>query len=94
MEDKLGYQNSLFYGGQNEACALVRRQNWTPNAAIQRSGILYRSPSGSKDYTSRRCILAEGKLSCFTDKSGTSISEVIPLNKLLSIQFVPEHKAG
>lgn len=93
-EEKLGYQNDLFYGGQNEACALVRRPNWIPNAAIQRSGILYRAPSGSKEYTSRRCILAEGKLSCFTDKSGTGISEVIPLNKLLSIQFVPEHKTG
>lgn len=93
-EDKLGYQNSLFYGGQNEACALVTRPNWTPNAAVQRSGILYRAPSGSKDYTARRCILAEGKLSCFTDKSGTSISEVIPLNKLLSIQFIPEYKTG
>lgn len=93
-EDKLGYQNSLFYGGQNEACALVTRPNWTPNAAVQRSGILYRTASGSKDYTPRRCILAEGKLSCFTDKSGTSISEVIPLNKLLSIQFVPEYKTG
>lgn len=93
-EDKLGYQNSLFYGGQNEACALVSHPNWTPNAAVQRSGILYRAASGSKDYTPRRCILAEGKLSCFTDKSGTSISEVIPLNKLLSIQFVPEYKTG
>jgi hypothetical protein len=93
-EDKLGYQNSLFYREQNEASSLVTRPNLTPNVAIQRSGILYRAPSCSKDYTARRCILAEGKLSLFTDKSGTSISEVIPLNKLLSIQFVPECKPG
>jgi hypothetical protein len=56
-EEKLGYQNDLFYGGQNEACALVRRPNWTPNAAIQRSGILYRAPSGSKEYTDRKSVV-------------------------------------
>jgi hypothetical protein len=91
---KSGTQNTLFYGGQDEASTLIKRPNWTSHAAIQHSGLLYRSASGSKDFVPRRCILAEGKLSYFSDKSGTSISEVIPLDKLLSIQFVLEHKPG
>jgi hypothetical protein len=94
IEAKPDTQNTVFYGGQGEASALVKRPNLTCHAAIQHSGLLYRSASGLKDFVPRRCVLAEGKLSYFSDKSGTGISDVIPLDRLLSIQFVPEHKAG
>jgi hypothetical protein len=94
IEAKHDTQNTVFYKGQGEASPPVKRPNLTCRAAIIHSGLLYRSASGCKDFMPRHCIFAEGKLSCFTDKSSTSLSEVIPLDGLLSIQFVPEHKAG
>jgi hypothetical protein len=94
METKPDNQNAVFYGGQGKAHALVKRPNLTSHAVIRHSGMLYRSASGCRDFMPRHCVLAEGKLSCFSDKSDTSIIEVIPLDKFLSIHFVPEQKAG
>lgn len=93
-EAKPDTPNTALYGGQGEASALVKRPNLASHAAIHHSGLLYRSASGSKDFVARNCVLAGGKFSYFSDKTGTSISEVIPLDRLLSIHFVPEHKAG
>jgi hypothetical protein len=94
VENKSGNQNSIFYGGQSEASAVIKRPDLVPNGAIQRSGVLYRSSFGSWDFIPRRCILADGKLVYYSDKSGSSVSEIISLDRLLSIHFVPEHKVG
>jgi hypothetical protein len=94
IEDKSGYQNTMFCGGQSEESVVVRHPILAPNGAIQRSGVLYHSAFGSRDLVARRCVLADGKLVCYSDKSGMSVSEIIPLDRLLSIQFVPEHKVG
>jgi hypothetical protein len=94
VENKSGNQNSMFYGGQSEKSAVVKRPELVPNGAIQRSGVLYRSYFATRDYIPRRCILADGKLVYYSDKNGSSVSEIISLDKLLSIQFVQEHKVG
>jgi hypothetical protein len=94
VDDKSGNQNTVFYGGQSEGSAVVKRPNLVPNGAIQRSGVLYRPASGSRDFMPRRSVLADGKLVYYSDKTGTSVSEIIPLDKLLSIQFITEHKVG
>jgi len=94
VENKSGNQNSMFYGGQSEESAVVKRPELVPNGAIQRSGVLYRSYFATRDYIPRRCILADGKLVYYSDKNGSSVSEIISLDKLLSIQFVQEHKVG
>jgi hypothetical protein len=91
-EIKLGNQNAVG-GGQSEE-SVVKRPDLVPNGAIQRTGMLYRSTFGSRDFIPRRSILADGKLVCYSDKSGSGVSEIISLDKLLSIQFVPEHKVG
>jgi hypothetical protein len=93
-ENKSGNQNSSFRGGQSEESTVVKRPELVPNGAIQRSGVLYRLYFALRDYIPRRCILADGKLVYYSDKSGSSISEIISLDKLLSIQFVQEHKVG
>jgi hypothetical protein len=94
VENKSVNQNSSFYGGQSEESAVVKRPELVPNGAIQRSGVLYRSYFAIRDYMPRRCVLADGKLVYYSDKSASSISEIISLDKLLSIQFVQEHKVG
>ena len=95
VENKSGNQNSLFYGGQSTGSAVVvKRPDLVPNGAIQRSGVLYRLSFGVRDFIPRRCILADGKLVCYSDKSGSSVSEIISLDRLMSIQFVQEHKVG
>lgn len=94
MENKSGNQNTFFSGGQSEESAVVKRPALAPNGAIQRSGVLYRSSFPSRDFIPRRCILADGKLVYYSDKGGSSVSEVISLNRLLSIQFITEHKVG
>jgi len=94
VENKSGNPNSFFYGGHSEESAVVKRPDLVPNGAIQRSGVLYRTSFGSRDFIPRRCILADGKLVYYSDKNGSSISEVILLDRLMSIQFVQEHKVG
>ena len=91
-ENKSGNQNALFYGGHGEESAVLKRPDLVPNGAIQRSGVLYRTSFGTRDFIPRRCILADGKLVCYSDKNGSSISEIISLDRLLSVQFVAEHK--
>jgi hypothetical protein len=92
-EIKFGNQN-VVSGEQSEESVVVKRPDLVPNGAIQRTGMLYRSTFGSRDFIPRRSILADGKLVCYSDKNGSSVSEIISLDKLLSIQFVPEHKFG
>jgi hypothetical protein len=94
VENKSGIQNTFFYGGHSEESTVVKRPDLVPNGAIQRSGVLYRTSFGIRDFMPRRCILANGKLVCYSDKSSSSVSEVISLDRLLSIQFVPDHKVG
>jgi hypothetical protein len=93
-ENKSGNQNTLFCGGHGEESVVVKRPDLVPNEAIQRSGVLYRTSFGIRDFIPRRCILADGKLVYYSDKNGSSISEIISLDRLMSIQFVPEHKVG
>lgn len=94
LENKSGNQNTVFYEGQSVGSAVVKRPDLVPNGGIQRSGVLYRSSFGVRDFIPRRCILADGKLVYYSDKSGSSVSEIISLDRLMSIQFVPEHKVG
>jgi hypothetical protein len=94
VEIKFGNQNTVDCGGQSEESAVVKRPDLVPNGVIQRNGMLYRSAFGSRDFIPRCCILAGGKFVYYSDKSGSSVSEIISLDKLLSIQFVPEHKVG
>jgi hypothetical protein len=94
VENKSGNQNTSFYGGHSEESAVVKRPDLVPNGAIQRSGVLYRTSFGIRDFIPRRCILADGKLVYYSDKTGSSVSEIILLDRLLSIQFVQEHKVG
>jgi len=91
LENKSGNENALFYEGENVGSAVVKRPDLVPNGGIQRSGVLYRSSFGVRDFIPRRCILADGKLVYYSDKSGSSVSEIISLDRLMSIQFVPEH---
>jgi len=94
VENKSGNENVVFQEGQSVGSAVVKRPDLVPNGSIQRSGMLYRTSFGVRDFIPRRCILAEGKLVYYSDKSGSSVSEIISLDRLMSIQLVTEHKVG
>ncbi|XP_069692438.1 arf-GAP with Rho-GAP domain, ANK repeat and PH domain-containing protein 1 [Periplaneta americana] len=86
---------STFYGAKSDGPETVERPSCLPQAAVQHSGLLYRATSNIervRDVVQRRCVLAERKLSCVSDKTGSN--DVIPLDKVLSVQFVPEHKTS
>ena len=92
LENKSGSQNTFLNEGQSVESAVVKRPDLVPNRGIQRSGVLYLSSFGVGDFIPRRRISADGKLVYYSDKSGSGVSEIISLDRLMSIQFVPEHK--
>ena len=92
LENKSGSQNAFLSEGQSVESAVVKRPDLVPNRGIQRSGVLYLSSFGVGDFIPRRRISADGKLVYYSDKSGSGVSEIISLDRIMSIQFVPEHK--
>ncbi|PSN41421.1 hypothetical protein C0J52_16872 [Blattella germanica] len=92
-KDQIGAQNSVFYGDKSENSSLVRRPKWNIQSVVNHSGALYRCDR-LRNFVQRHCVLAEGKLTCFTDKSGSCVGDSIPLEKVLSIQRLPERKVG
>ena len=72
----------------------LERPALEPMLAVQYSGHVYRGSSGSKDLTLRWCHLAESQLVCTSDKSGSGSKENIPLESVLSVQLLLEHRSG
>lgn len=71
----------------------LERPALEPTLAVQYRGEVYRGTSSSRDLTQRWCHLAESQLTCYTDKSGTGSKDIIPLETVLSLQHVFEHRS-
>lgn len=72
----------------------LERPALEPTLAVQYRGEVYRGNSSSRDLTQRWCHLAESQLTFYTDKTGTGNKDVIPLETVLSIQHVFDHRAS
>lgn len=65
-----------------------------PMLAVQYSGNVYRGTSAARDMTLRWCHLAESQLTCLVDKSGNGSKDSIPLESVLSVQHILDHRSG
>ena len=86
-------QNSVFYESKSENTANVKRPGLTIHLPVHYSGILYRQDR-LRNFVQRYCVLSDGHLTCFVDKTGSSVGVALPLNKVLSIQLLQERKVG
>ncbi|KAJ9579857.1 hypothetical protein L9F63_004459 [Diploptera punctata] len=86
-------QNSVFYEVKSESSTSIKRPNLMSHLPVHYSGVLYRCDR-LRNFVQWHCVLTDGQLTCSSEKFGSGVSDVLPLDKILSIQLVPEHKVG
>nr|CAD7256464.1 unnamed protein product [Timema shepardi] len=89
-----GADNAVFYNDKDKSTNITR-----PNLLLHKvspySGSLFRLTGTSdrnKELAQRWCVLAEGKLSCFQDKTASEIKEVVPLESIMSVNVAADYK--
>ncbi|XP_063245220.1 uncharacterized protein LOC134546360 [Bacillus rossius redtenbacheri] len=90
-------QSSVFYDRMRMETATAEHIANMAHECLPHCGELFRVTGTSdrqKEVVSNWCILAEGKLSCFLDKTGSDIKDVIPLESIVSVNILPDYKGS